>query len=43
MVRTVENDTEIYLKVDKDFNELVTIKAHEKLEEFYRFPAIVSG
>ena len=33
---------DIQLEVDKDFDELVTIKAREELEELYGFPAIVS-
>jgi hypothetical protein len=36
------SDAEIRLDVDKDFDELVAVKAREELEELYGFPAIVS-
>ncbi len=39
---TAANDEEIRLEVDKDFDELVAVKAREELEELYGFPAIVS-
>lgn len=34
------NGADIQLEVDKDFDELVAIKAREELEELYGFPAI---
>jgi hypothetical protein len=36
------NDADIRLEVDKDFDELVAVKAREELEELYGVPAIVS-
>ena len=39
---TAASDAEIRLEVDKDFDELVAVKAREELEELYGFPAIVS-
>lgn len=39
---TAAHDAEIRLEVDKDFDELVAVKAREELEELYGFPAIVS-
>ena len=39
---TTTNGMDIQLEVDKDFDELVAIKAREELEELYGFPAIVS-
>lgn len=36
------SDAEIRLEVDKDFDELLALKAREELEELYGFPAIVS-
>ncbi|KAI0252251.1 hypothetical protein BJV78DRAFT_1275022 [Lactifluus subvellereus] len=38
-VRTT-NDAEIQLEVDRDFDELVAVKAREELEELYGFPPI---
>ncbi|KAH9964834.1 hypothetical protein BC827DRAFT_891362 [Russula dissimulans] len=34
------NDAEIQLEVDRDFDELVAVKAREELEELYGYPAI---
>ncbi|KAI0263180.1 hypothetical protein BC834DRAFT_887737 [Gloeopeniophorella convolvens] len=34
------SDVEIQLEVDRDFDELVAVKAREELEELYGFPAI---
>lgn len=40
---TMTNDAEMQqLEVDRDFDELVAVKAREELEELYGFPAIVS-
>jgi hypothetical protein len=39
---TAAHDAEIRLEVDKDFDELIAVKAREELEELYGFPAIVS-
>ena len=39
---TVASGVDIQLEVDKDFDELVSVKAREELEELYGFPAIVS-
>jgi hypothetical protein len=39
---TTANGVDIQVEVDKDFDELVAIKAREELEELYGFPAIVS-
>jgi len=39
---TPAHDAEIRLEVDKDFDDLVAVKAREELEELYGFPAIVS-
>jgi hypothetical protein len=36
------NGVDIQVEVDKDFDELVAVKAREELEELYGFPAIVS-
>lgn len=36
------NDAEIQLEVDREFDELVAVKAREELEELYGFPPIVS-
>jgi hypothetical protein len=36
------SDAEIRLEVEKDFDELLALKAREELEELYGFPAIVS-
>jgi len=36
----VTNDAEIQLEVDRDFDELVAVKAREELEELYGYPAI---
>ncbi len=36
------SEVEIQLEVDKDFDELVAIRAREELEELYGFPAVVS-
>jgi hypothetical protein len=36
------NGVNIEVEVDKDFDELVAVKAREELEELYGFPAIVS-
>ncbi|KAI9452259.1 hypothetical protein F5148DRAFT_1289711 [Russula earlei] len=38
----MSNEAAIQLEVDKDFDELVAVKAREELEELYGFPAIVS-
>lgn len=39
---TTANGVDIQDEVDKDFDELVAVKAREELEELYGFPAIVS-
>jgi hypothetical protein len=39
---TTISGVDIQLEVDKDFDELVAVKAREELEELYGFPAIVS-
>lgn len=42
VVSSEASDAEIMLEVDKDFDELLALKAREELEELYGFPAIVS-
>lgn len=37
---TTANGVDIQVEVDKDFDELVAVKAREELEELYGFPAI---
>jgi hypothetical protein len=41
-VSSEASDAEIRLEVDKDFDDLLALKAREELEELYGFPAIVS-
>ena len=41
-VSSEASDAEIRLEVEKDFDELLALKAREELEELYGFPAIVS-
>ena len=36
------NDVEIQLEVDREFDELVAVKAREELEDLYGFPPVVS-
>jgi hypothetical protein len=41
-VPMANNDAEIQLEVDRDFDELIAVKAREELEDLYGFPPLVS-